>query len=101
VAIVDRGRVVRSGRLNDLLGGLPELKLTVDRIDPWLLDILAAHGRVLAVEGATVTLGVESSDVAAQVSQAVVRGGYCLYALVPSHQSLEDLFVSLVSSDVG
>jgi hypothetical protein len=25
-----------------------------------------------------------------------VRGGYCLYAMVPSHQSLEDLFVSLV-----
>jgi ABC-2 type transport system ATP-binding protein len=102
VAIVDHGRVVRSGRLNDLLGGLPELKLTVDRIDPWLLDILAEHGRVLSVEGTTISLSVESNEVAAQVSQAVVRGGYCLYALVPSHQSLEDLFVSLVSSsDAG
>ena len=98
VAIVDRGRVVRSGRLTDLLGGLPELKLTVDRIDPWLLDILASHGEVLSVDGSTVTMSVQSSEVAAQVSQSVVRGGYCLHALVPSHQSLEDLFLSLVDS---
>ena len=55
-----------------------------------------------SVEGTTISLGVESNEVAAQVSQAVVRGGYCLYALVPSHQSLEDLFLSLVSSsDAG
>jgi hypothetical protein len=27
-----------------------------------------------------------------------VRGGYRLYGLVPSHQSLEDLFLSLVQS---
>jgi ABC-2 type transport system ATP-binding protein len=98
VAIVDRGRVVRSGRLTDLLGGAPELKLTVDRIDPWLLDILASHGEVLSVDDTTVTMSVESSEVAAQVSQSVVRGGYCLYALVPSHQSLEDVFLSLVDS---
>jgi ABC-2 type transport system ATP-binding protein len=101
VAIVDRGRVVRSGALSDLLGGLPELKITVDRIDPWLLDILAAHGEILSVNGTSVTLGVTTLDASAQVAESVVRGGYCLYALVPSHQSLEDVFVSLVERSSG
>jgi ABC-2 type transport system ATP-binding protein len=96
VAIVDHGRVVRSGQLEELLGGLPELRVTVDRIDEPLLEIMAAHGRVLDVYEATVVLGVEGLEVAARLSEALIRAGYCLYAMVPSHQSLEDLFVSLV-----
>ena len=96
VAIVDRGRVVRSGRLEELLGGLPELRVTVDRIDQPLLEIMTHHGRVLDVKEATVSLGVDGLEVAARLSEALIRSGYCLYAMVPSHQSLEDLFVSLV-----
>jgi ABC-2 type transport system ATP-binding protein len=51
VAIVDRGRVVREGRLADLVGGTSEVRLTLDRVDAELLDALRAHGEVLAVEG--------------------------------------------------
>jgi len=98
VAIVDRGRVVRSGRLDELLGGMPELRVTVDRIDESLLELMAHHGRVLDVRDTTVVLAVDDGEVAARLSEALVRAGYCLYALVPSHQSLEDLFVSLVES---
>jgi ABC-2 type transport system ATP-binding protein len=96
VAIVDRGRVVRSGRLDELLGGLPELRVTVDRIDRPLLEIMAAHGEVLDARDTTVVLGVADLAIAAQLSEALVRAGYCLYAMVPSHQSLEDVFMSLV-----
>jgi ABC-2 type transport system ATP-binding protein len=96
VAIVDHGRVVRSGRLEELLSGLPELRVTVDRIDAPLLEIMAAHGRVLDIQEATVVLGVDGLEIAARLSEALIRAGYCLYAMVPSHQSLEELFVSLV-----
>ena len=96
VAIVDRGRVVRSGRLEDLLGGLPQLRVSVDRIDAPLLEIMSAHGRVLTVKDTTVVLSVDTVEVAGRLSETLVHGGYCLYALVPSHQSLEDLFLSLV-----
>jgi hypothetical protein len=82
--------------LEELLGGLPELRVTVDRIDQPLLEIVAAHGRLLDVHDATVVLGVDGVEVAARLSEVLVRAGYCLYAMVPSHQSLEDLFVSLV-----
>jgi ABC-2 type transport system ATP-binding protein len=96
VAIVDRGRVVRSGQLQDLIGGVPELRITVDRVDPFLLDMLRQHGELLSVDEATVTLGVSSLDDGAGVADAVVRSGYRLYGLVPMHQSLEEVFLSLV-----
>jgi ABC-2 type transport system ATP-binding protein len=98
VAIVDRGRVVRSGRLHDLVGGVPELRVTVDRVDRGLLELLAAHGDVIRVRECTVTLGVADLEVTPVVADALVRAGYGLYGLAPSHQSLEDLFVSLVSA---
>ena len=47
VAIVDHGRLVRSGRLADLIEGAPELHLTLDRVDGELKTLLARHGEVL------------------------------------------------------
>jgi ABC-2 type transport system ATP-binding protein len=98
VAIVDGGRVVRSGRLQELLGGAPQLRVTVDRVDRGLLEIMADYGQVLDTRDATVVLEVRELEVAARLSEALVRGGYCLYAMVPSHESLEDLFLRLVES---
>jgi ABC-2 type transport system ATP-binding protein len=98
VAIVDRGRVVRSGRLEELLGGLPELRVTVDRVDQGLLEIMAQHGRILDTDDTTVVLGVEDLSIAAGLTESLVHNSYRVYAMVPSHQSLEDVFVSLVES---
>jgi ABC-2 type transport system ATP-binding protein len=96
VAIVDRGRVVRSGRLSDLVGATPELWITVDRADATLLELLSAYGRVTSVRECTIVLAVDDLTVAPTVADALVLARYRLYGLVPSHQSLEDLFVSLV-----
>jgi ABC-2 type transport system ATP-binding protein len=96
VAIVDRGRVVRSGPLADLIAGVPELRITLDRIDRPALELLRGYGEVLTVHDATVTLGVDDLEVGPRVAEALIRGGYRLYGLVPSHQSLEDVFLSLI-----
>jgi ABC-2 type transport system ATP-binding protein len=101
IAIVDRGRVVRSGALAELMAGMPELRVTLDRIDACALELLRGHGEVLSVRDATVTLGVNDPEIAPEVASALITAGYRLYGLVPSHQSLEDVFLSLVeqSSD--
>jgi ABC-2 type transport system ATP-binding protein len=100
VAIVDRGRVVRAGRLADLVGS-PELRITVDRVDPPLLAVLAAAGEVMAVEGTVVTLALADPEAIPRVADAVVRAGYRLYGLVPGQRSLEDVFVGLVGGGDG
>jgi ABC-2 type transport system ATP-binding protein len=97
VAIVDRGRVVRSGQLADLLGGVPEVQVRVDRVDPELVADLRRFGEVLAVDGTSVTLGVCDLELVPNIADVVVRGGYRLHGLVPRHQSLEDVFISLVA----
>ncbi len=96
VAIIDHGRVVRSGRLAELLGATSSIRVTVDRIDSDLLAALNRYADVLAVDGTTVTLGVADVEVAPLIAEAVMRGGYQLYGLVPVHRSLEDVFIDLV-----
>lgn len=96
VAVMDRGRVVFEGRLDELAAQGPRLRITVDRVDAALLALLARHGDVEAVEGTTAVLQVSELGVAPVVAEAVVRGGWRLAALVPVQESLEDAFLGLV-----
>lgn len=96
VAIVDRGKVVGAGRLAELVGGVSELRVTVDRVDEPLLTALRCHARVLDYDAATIVLGVGELAVAPAIAELIVQRGYGLYGLVPVHRTLEDVFVGLV-----
>ena len=96
VAIIDRGRVVREGRLADLVGSATALRVAVDRVDQPLLAALGRHGRVESVDGGTVTLVVDDADVAPAVADCAVRAGYRLFELAPVQRSLEEVFLGLV-----
>ncbi len=96
VAIIDQGRVVQSGRLDDLVGGSPELSITLDRVDREALVLLARFGEVLSHDGVTIRLGVSDPAVASVIADVLPRSGYRVYSLAPVQQSLEDVFMSLV-----
>jgi ABC-2 type transport system ATP-binding protein len=96
VAIVSQGRMVASGRLDDLADPVTRLRVLLDRVDRGLLALLGGHGEVAGVDGTTVTLAVDSFDAAPDLAAAVVQAGYRLYGLVPLQRSLEDVFVDLV-----
>jgi ABC-2 type transport system ATP-binding protein len=96
VAIVNQGRVVASGPLDDLAGAVAQVRLLLDRVDRDLLELLGGYGDVDRVEGTAVTLDVDTLDVAADLARVVVGSGYRLYGLVPVQRSLEDVFMDLV-----
>jgi ABC-2 type transport system ATP-binding protein len=96
VAIIDRGQVVQSGRLDDLISGTPELSVSVDRVDRDLLAMLGRFGEVLAHDAATVRLAVADANVASVIADVLPRSGYRVFSLMPIQRSLEDVFMSLV-----
>jgi ABC-2 type transport system ATP-binding protein len=96
VAIVNQGRVIAAGRLDDLAEGVSQLRVLLDRVDRDLLALVGRYGSVARVEGTAVTLAVDTLDVAADMAAATVQAGYRLYGLVPLQRSLEDVFVDLV-----
>ncbi len=98
VAIVDRGRVVRSGRMDELVDTTPTLRLTLDRVDADLISLLERHGRVRERAAEWLALEVADVAIAPAVAREVVLAGYLLYGFVPAQPSLEDAFVTLVES---
>jgi ABC-2 type transport system ATP-binding protein len=96
VAIVNQGRVVAGGPLDDLAGAVTQLRVLLDRVDREVLALLSRHGQAVRVEGTAVTLAVETLDVAPDLARLLVTSGYRLYGLVPVQRSLEDIFVDLV-----
>jgi ABC-2 type transport system ATP-binding protein len=97
VVIVDRGRVVRSGRLDELAGAALELRVRLDRVDARALDLLAGHGEIVAAEAEEVLLVVDEPADVGDLAEELVRAGYRLLALVPLQRSLEEVFVDLVA----
>jgi ABC-2 type transport system ATP-binding protein len=96
VAIVNQGRVVASGPLDDLAGSVAQLRLLLDRVDRELLAMVGRYGEVARVEGTAVTLDVNTLDVAPDLATELGGSGYRLYGLVPVQRSLEDVFMDLV-----
>jgi ABC-2 type transport system ATP-binding protein len=103
VAIVDHGRVIRQGPIDELVRSAGARVVRLDCSDP------AAAGRLLEQAGLaagialgelklTVTLPADASrETVAEVNRRLVEGGISVYGLQEVHASLEDWFLSVTS----
>ena len=94
VAIVNRGRVIATGRLDELLGG-HSVRLRVSGLTPGDQSSLGAFGQVESDEGWLVVKGCEPERVPDLVTAVVGLGGR-LYAVEPRRETLEEHFLELL-----
>jgi ABC-2 type transport system ATP-binding protein len=103
VAIVDHGRVIRQGPIDELIRGAGALVVQVDCAEParakQLIDEAGiAAGTALAHTGLTVTLPAgASSKAVADLNRRLVRADIDVYGLREVQTSLEDWFLSVTS----
>ncbi len=96
VAVVDHGRVIASGTLDELLGAGVAVRLRVTGVDD-LATVLAQWGEVTTDGVWTSVAGVDGEDVADIVADLVRRGGR-VHAVEPHRLSLEDRFLEVLRS---
>jgi ABC-2 type transport system ATP-binding protein len=103
VAIVDHGRVIRQGPIDELIRGAGAMVVQVDCAEParakQLIDEAGiAAGTALAHTGLTVTLPAGASRQAvADLNRRLVGAGIEVYGLREVQTSLEDWFLSVTS----
>ncbi len=103
VAIVDRGRVVRQGPIDELIRGASALSVQVDCSDPAraarLIDeARIAAGASLTDAGMTVTLPAGASrELVAEINRRLVGAGISVYGLQEVRASLEEWFLSVTT----
>ena len=103
VAIVDHGRVIRQGPIDELIRGAGAIVVQVDCAEParakQLIDQAGiAAGTALAHTGLTVTLPAGASrETVADLNRRLVRADIDVYSLREVQTSLEDWFLSVTS----
>jgi ABC-2 type transport system ATP-binding protein len=99
VAIVDRGRVVRYGPLDELLRESLEVELVLGALDEQLLAQIADFGVVESREPGQqehLRVRLDSPELIPALVAAIVRAGVAIYGVTPHRRSLEDVFLGAV-----
>lgn len=100
IAIVDRGRVIATGTLNELLGAASSVRLRVTGLAGAGEAAIRRFG-ALEVEGDWYTVrGVAAEAIPDLVSAVVALGGR-VYAVESRQQTLEDRFLQLLGGHAG
>src|SRR5438094_951470 len=97
VAVVDHGRVIASGTMDDLLSGTT-VRVRVTGLTQADKNKLSGFGR-LDDEGDSLTFAsLDAGRVPELVSSIVAMGGR-VYEVAPRHQTLEDRFLQLLEDE--
>jgi ABC-2 type transport system ATP-binding protein len=97
VAVVDHGRVIASGTMNELLSGTV-VRLRVTGLGPADKNRLADFGRI-DDEGDQITFANLEPERVPEVVAAIVGMGGRVYEVAPRHQTLEDRFLQLLEDE--
>ena len=109
VDIINHGKIVAGGKLEDLLARNVEVQMEIEGTNQAMLDELARSsygvnagvGVSVGSKGNLVTLSLDSRDAIPALVEAVTRNGGRLFDLQTKHRSLEDLYVSLIKGEGG
>lgn len=103
VAIINRGEVVATGPVHELVRREPVVDLIVGAGRSDAVSMLERYGELRDVEQATggrltVRLAVRDDDVIARAVEELVGAGVRVYAVTPHGPTLEELFLEIVSA---
>ncbi len=99
VGVLARGLLVAEGPPGKLRGTAEHLRVEVDDAARAIAVLATIDGTSASAELGSVRVRLDGEATAAHVNAALVSAGVAVSALVPEHESLEDVFVSLVEGD--
>src|SRR5438034_3749552 len=97
VAVVDHGRVIASGTMDDLLGGTA-VRVRVTGLTQADKNKLAGFGRI-DDEGDQLTFTSLDAERVPELVAMIVSLGGRVYEVAPRHQTLEDRFLQLLEDE--
>jgi ABC-2 type transport system ATP-binding protein len=98
IAIMKKGRIVRQGKIDDLLAAPSHVSMRVLSASEQLLAKLREQTRTLehSIETDTIDVAIASDDEIPALVSTIVNNGGRLMSLIPQRESLEDLFIRIV-----
>jgi len=97
VAVVDHGRVIASGTMDELLGGTA-VRVRVSGLTQADKNRLSQYGRI-DDEGDQITFANLAGERVPELVATIVSMGGRVYEVAPRHQTLEDRFLQLLEDE--
>jgi ABC-2 type transport system ATP-binding protein len=101
VAFIQHGEVVRSLELAALQGGQSQVTIRAAGLTPAAVAEMARWGRDIQANGEQITLTLQSEAAIPEITRYLVAQGADVFAISPSRQSLEEIFIETVGKDGG
>lgn len=98
VIIIDRGKLIRTGALNTMLGDGTRVDMVVDRVPPELEQAFAGRGAAFEKGPHGVRISLEAS-LKREIAEALWAAGCDLVSMNPVRSTLEELFLKTVDKD--
>ncbi|MFQ3610164.1 MAG: ABC transporter ATP-binding protein [Fimbriimonadales bacterium] len=100
VAILNKGRLVKQGTLEELLVNRSVVTLELKQITPAVLEALQRVAvKVDPIDERRVVVEVSNEDQVPELAQAVVYAGGALMGMQAKRETLEDLFIQTVEGE--
>ena len=101
VAIIHHGRIVRAGRMRELLEAKVSLRLRADDLPLGTVDHLRScfDADLQLHADSSLTLSLKTRDQIPEIAAYVTGQGARLFELTPEHETLESLFLRIVGEE--
>jgi ABC-2 type transport system ATP-binding protein len=100
LAILDRGRLVTAGSVDELLAGPQGMyQLRAGGVPPAAVEAIRAFATEVKTENGELEARFADQRLAAQAVSAVVEAGGTIRELAPFRHSLEEVFISAVGGE--
>ncbi|HWC97737.1 MAG TPA: ABC transporter ATP-binding protein [Candidatus Sulfopaludibacter sp.] len=95
VVIIDHGKLIRTGRLNDMLGSGTAVEIVVDRLSAELGAAVVLRGAVIERMAESVKITTDAAR-KRELAEALWTGGSDVISLNPVRSTLEEVFLQTV-----
>jgi len=99
VAILKGGRLMRQGRIEDLLAAPSTVEMRILNLNPVLVREMERLAHNVSANGQVVKASVADEEAIAGLVSAIVRLDGKLVSLIPKRESLEDMFIRVVTGE--
>lgn len=98
-AIINKGSIVRCGKMEDILESKLTLEIHAKNVTPELIQRLSRYGSDITYEKENIKMNIESRELIHPIAASLIEGGAILYELTPKRESLENVFITLVNGE--
>lgn len=95
-AIISKGKVIKQGKMKDLLESDTILEIHGKGINDEILNRLETFDEDMTFNGKDIKMKVKDEEDIHRIASLIIESGGKLYGLTPRKNSLENLFISLV-----